>query len=301
MTSQKLRIYIALGADLAIAVTKFIVAYITHSSAMISEGIHSLVDTLNEILLLIGLKKSTRPADENRPFGYGKELYFWSFIVSVLIFCVGGSVSFYQGIVHLKRPVLPDNLVWNYAVLVVAFVFNFFSMIPILKAFNKERKEEQFWKAVIRSKDPSTFVILLEDFGALLGLVVAFLGLYLGHLFKNPYLDGAASIVIGIILMAISFLLARESRSLLMGETAGKNTLREIVKIAQSDPSVLKVKRHFSMYMAPEEIVLQLVTVFKEDLTTPQITDAIERIQKRIQQKFPRIKQIFIEPASKKT
>jgi len=216
-----------------------------------------------------------------------------------LIFSLGGGASFYEGIVRLHHPVKLENAFWNYIVLTIGFAFTIFSIVITLKAFNKERGEEPFWEAIKQSKDPSTFIVLLQDVGDLAGLFVAFLGVYFGHLFNNPYSDGIASIVIGIILMAISFVLVRESRSLLMGETAGKNTLREIVKLTEADSSVIKVKRHFSVYMSPEEVVLQLITVFKDNLNTRQITEAIERIQKTIQQKFPRIKQIFIEPVSK--
>jgi cation diffusion facilitator family transporter len=300
MTSSKAPVYTALIADLAIAVTKFVAAAITGSSAMISEGIHSVIDSVNQVLLLIGISSSKRKPDENRPFGYGKELYFWSFVVSLLIFSLGGGVSFYEGIARLHHPVTLESASWNYIVLAIAFAFTMFSVIITLKAFNKQRGDTPFWEAIRQSKDPSTFIVLLQDVGDLLGLTVAFFGVYFGHLFNNSYSDGIASIVIGIILMAISAVLVRESRSLLMGETAGKKTLKEIVKLTEADPSVIKVKRHFSMYMAPEEIVLQLITVFKDGLTTSQIAEAIERIQEKIQQKYPRFKQIFIEPGLSK-
>jgi cation diffusion facilitator family transporter len=246
-TSSKFAIYVALLADFAIAATKFAAAIITGSSAMMSEGVHSLVDTVNEILLLVGIKSSKKPADENRPFGYGKELYFWSFIVSLLIFSLGGCISFYEGVMHLRHPSPIENVLWNYIVLAIAFVFNTFSFIAAMKAFNKQRREESFWEAVAVSKDPTTFVVLFEDAAGLLGIVVAFLGVYLGHLYNNPFFDGIASIVIGIILIAISVLLVRESRSLLMGEPASKKALSEIIKITESDPSVIKVLRHYSM------------------------------------------------------
>ncbi|HEY6975400.1 MAG TPA: cation diffusion facilitator family transporter [Chitinophagaceae bacterium] len=296
MASSKLPVYSALVSDLAIAVSKFIAAAVTGSSAMISEGIHSVIDSINQILLLIGIRSSKKKPDENRPFGYGKELYFWSFVVSLLIFSLGGGVSFYEGIVRLYHPVNLENASWNYIVLAIGFAFTIFSVIITLKAFNKQRGDTPFWEAIKQSKDPSTFIVLLQDVGDLLGLIVAFLGVYFGHLFNNSHSDGIASIVIGLILMAISGVLVRESRSLLMGETAGKKTLRDIVKLTEADPSVIKVKRHFSMYMAPEEIVLQLITVFKDGLTTSQIAEAIERIQKNIKRKYPRFKQIFIEP-----
>jgi divalent metal cation (Fe/Co/Zn/Cd) transporter len=173
------------------------------------------------------------------------------------------------------------------------------SLVTALKAFNKQRGHTPFFEAITKSKDPSTFIVLLGDVGDLVGLIIAFLGVYLGHLFNNPYFDGIASMAIGAVMIAISLLLVRESKSLLMGETTSRKTLRKIVALTEADNAVIKVKKHFSMYMAPEEILLQLNTVFKDGLTTRQITDAIERITKIIQSEFPKIKQIFIEPVPK--
>lgn len=302
MASSKIPIYSALAANLAIAITKFIAAGITGSSAMISEGIHSLVDTANEIFLLLGISQSKKKADENRPFGYGKELYFWAFIVSILIFGLGGGVSFYEGVTHLQHPSPAGNPFWNYIVLGIAFVFDGVSFITALKEFNRQRGSLPFWAAVRRSKDPSTFVVLFEDSADLLGLIVAFLGVFLGHYFNNPYFDGIASIIIGAILTVISLLLARESRSLLMGESADKNTLAKVVQLAEADKSVVKIPvRPLSMYLAPEEIILVLKAIFQPDLSTAEITESIERIKADIQKICPTITSIFIEPQGVKT
>ncbi|HMG82141.1 MAG TPA: cation transporter, partial [Ferruginibacter sp.] len=194
---NKVSIFIALAADLAIAITKFIAAFVTSSSAMLSEGIHSLIDSINEVLLLLGLQQSKKPADEVRPFGYGKELYFWSFIVSMLIFILGGGISLYEGINRLVNPQPITNVWWNYIVLTVAFVFNLLSSITAYKAFNKDRGDQTFWDSFTGSKDPSTFVVLFEDVAGILGIVVAFVGVYLGSNFNNQYADGIASILIG--------------------------------------------------------------------------------------------------------
>jgi cation diffusion facilitator family transporter len=296
MAASKIPIYSALAANLAIAITKFIAAIVTGSSAMISEGIHSLVDTANEVLLLLGISQSKKPADEKRPFGYGKELYFWAFIVSILIFGLGGGVSFYEGITHLQHPVEITDPFWNYIVLAFAFTFDGISFVTALKEFNRQRGTTPFWTAVKRSKDPSTFVVLFEDAADLLGLSVAFLGVFLGHIFKNPYFDGAASIIIGVILTTISLLLARESRSLLMGESADPKILQDVIAITEEDKTVVKVTRPLSMYMAPEEIFMFFTVAFSKDLSTSEITTAIERIRRKIQKKFPVIKRIFIEP-----
>jgi len=295
MESSKLPIYSALIANIAIAVTKFIAAAITGSSAMISEGIHSVVDTANELLLLLGIAKSKKPADKKRPFGYGRELYFWSFIVSILIFGVGGGIAFYEGITHLQHPHTIENPMWSYIVLTASLIFNLVSFFIALKAFNKNRKDN-VWKTIKKSKDPSNIVILFEDAGDVLGVAVALAGVYFGYKYQNPYYDGIASIIIGIILTAISFLLARESRSLLMGESVDESIVDDVIKISEKDEAIEKVFYPLTVYLSPEEIVLVLETVFKDDLTTGQINEAIERIQIKIQKQYPNIKQIFIEP-----
>jgi len=295
--SSKTFIYIALLADLGIAVTKFIAAAFTGSSAMVSEGIHSVIDSINQVLLLFGIRKSKKKADSKRPFGYGRELYFWSFIVSLLMFSIGGCISFYEGILRLKRPEVTEDQTWNYIVLGVAFVFTIISLIASLKKFNKERGGLPFWEAIKESKDPSLFTVLLGEIGDAAGLIIAFLGVFLGYIFRNPYYDGIASMVIGVFLILISLLLVRESRSLLMGETPSRKTLRKIITLTEADPSIVKVKKHYSIYLSPEEIVLQLIAIFKKDLTTEEITEAIKRISATIKKQFPRFKQIFIEPA----
>ena len=296
MASSKLPIYTALAANLAIAITKFVAAGATGSSAMVSEGIHSLVDTANEVLLLLGIRRSRRPADENRPFGYGKELYFWSFIVSLLIFAVGGGVSFYEGITHLQHPEPIENPQWNYLVLGIALVLDGISLVTALREFNRQRGSEPFWRAVRRSKDPATFVVLFEDAADVLGLVVAFLGVWLGHTLRNPYLDGIASMVIGLILMAVAVLLTRESRSLLMGESAEPAVLDGVMALTGSDPAVARVTRPLSMYLGPEEIILLLPVAFREELTTAEINRAVERIRAAIQRAYPAIRQLFVQP-----
>jgi cation diffusion facilitator family transporter len=295
---SKLFIYVSLAVDILIAIAKFIGAIATGSSSMVSEGVHSIIDAISQLLLIWGIKTSKKQADTTRPFGYGRELYFWSFIVSLFVFLLGGCVAIYEGIGRLHKPAFTGDPGWNYSILAVAFVFTIVSLTTALKAFNKQRGHSSFWKAVTESKDPSTFIVLFGDIADVLGLVIAFSGIYLGRLFHNPYYDGIASILIGIILIAISLLLVRESKSLLMGETIGRRTIHEIIAIAEADPSVIKVKKHLSTYLAPEEVVLQLMAVFKQDVTAEQISESIQRIIEKIQTTFPRIKQIFIEPVT---
>lgn len=296
MASSKLPIYSALIANFLIAVTKFIAAGVTGSSAMISEGIHSLVDTGNEILLLIGIRKSHKPPDAQRPFGYGRELYFWAFVVSVLIFAVGGGISFYEGVTHLQHPHVIENPMWNYIVLGVAIIFDGISLTIALREFNRQRGATAFWQEVRKSKDPTTFVVLFEDAADVLGLVVAFLGVFLGHWLENPFFDGAASIVIGCILTYIAWVLARESRSLLMGETLQASTLDNIEKLCRSSDIVRNVKRPLSIFMGPEEVILILPATFTREINVSRLEEGIAALKQEIKKAFPLIKQIFIEP-----
>jgi cation diffusion facilitator family transporter len=292
---SKLPIYSALAANLLIAITKFIAAGVTGSSAMLSEGIHSVVDTLNEVLLLLGIRRSKKKRDEMRPFGYGKELYFWSFVVSILIFGVGGGISFYEGITHIQHPEPITNPLWNYIVLGVALLFDGISFIIAITNFNKLRGTVPFWAAVKKSKDPTNFVVLFEDMADVLGLLVALTGVYFGHRFNAPVLDGIASIIIGLILTAVSLVLTKESYSLLMGETASTWVLNEVIKLTKADSAILDVKPPLSMYLGPEEIILVLQVTFRKDLSAAAIVKSSERIKQAIRQKFSTFKQIFIE------
>lgn len=296
MAASKTPIYTALGANLLIAITKLTAAVFTGSSAMVSEGIHSLVDTSNEVLLLVGIRKSGKPADEQRPFGYGRELYFWSFVVSLLFFALGGGFSIYEGIEHLMHPEQVRNPIWNYIVLAIAFVFDGISFITAIKEFNRQRGSIPFWKAVHDSKDPSTFVVLFEDAADVIGILIAFTGILLGQLLGNPYIDGVASVMIGLLLTAVAILLVRESRSLLMGETPSSEELQAVVKIAESNNAVNKVVQHLSTYMAPEEVILVLKINFKPEVGNVRITGTIAEIRADIQKRYPHYKQLFVEP-----
>lgn len=298
MPSSKVAIYSALFANLAIAITKFVAAGVTGSSAMVSEGIHSVVDTSNEVLLLLGIKKSQKKADAERPFGYGKELYFWSFIVSILIFGVGGGISFYEGVTHIQHPELVKNPFWNYIVLGIAFLFDGTSFIIAFRSFNQHRGNQPFWKAVRKSKDPSSFVVLFEDAADVLGLLIAFAGVFFGHLYQNAYFDGIASILIGLLLTFVSFVLTTESRSLLMGETASQRTLQSVKTIAEAHPLIEEAHEALSMILSPEETLLILRVKVNKASSSVDTVNAFERIKKDIQAKHPRILQIFIEPVA---
>lgn len=290
-------IYSALAANIAIAVTKFIAGGLSKSSAMISEAVHSLVDSVNELLLLYGIYSSNKERDKAHPFGYGRELYFWSFIVSILIFALGAGVSFYQGYQHLKHPSLTSGtLRWNYIVLAFAFVFDGGSFLIALREFNKTRKEESLWQDIRKSKDPASFAVLFEDAAAVLGIIVVFCCLFIGEKTGNPYLDGIASILVGLILTTASALLARESRSLLIGEGISPETEKQIIELIKKYGQVTAVKRMFSIYQSPEEVLLVMILSFKPEITTAELNRTIADIKKEIGEKYAKISHILIQP-----
>ena len=296
--SAKKTIYAAMAANGAIAITKFFAASVTGSSAMLSEGIHSVVDTGNELLLLLGIKLSKRPPDDSHPFGYGQELYFWTLIVSLFIFAIGGGMSIYEGINHVLEPEPLSDPFWSYAVLGLAVLFEGYSWNVALQEFLATKKEASFWDAIRASKDPTIFTILFEDTAALIGLFVAFIGVLSGHLLGNVYLDGVASIVIGVILCGVALLLAVESKGLLIGEGADAQTVASIRKIIAEDPAVGKVLRVLTLHFGPEEILLNLEIEFVEDLETEKLEIAVERIEASISAQHPEIQNIFIEAKS---
>ncbi|CAN98261.1 cation efflux protein [Sorangium cellulosum So ce56] len=290
-------IYGAIGANVAIAAVKFIAAAVTGSSAMLSEGVHSLVDTADGLLLLLGKRRSARPADADHPFGHGKELYFWTLIVALMIFAAGGGVSIYEGILHLSRPRPIEDPTWNYVVLGAAAMFEGTSLAISVHEFKK--KDGQGYLAAMRSsKDPTTFTIVLEDSAALAGLAIAFLGVWLGHRLGNPYFDGAASIGIGLVLAAVAIFLAQQSRGLLVGESADKDLLAAIRALAKADPGVAEVGRPMTMHFGPHDVLVVLCIEFDPALTASGVAEAIERIEARIRSQRPDVKHIYVEARS---
>lgn len=296
MPSSKTPIYTAFAANLGIAVIKLVAAGITGSSAMVSEGIHSLVDTSNEVLLLLGLRRSKRPADKDRPFGYGKELYFWAFIVSLLFFLLGGIVSIYEGIDHLRHPEPVRHLAWSYGVLGAAFLFDGISFITALREFNRQRGDTPFWQAVKKSKDPTTFVVLFEDAADVIGLLIAFTGIMLSQVLNNPLIDGIASLLIGLLLTTVAVLLVGESRSLLMGETADHTELKAVTMLLEKEPVVNKIHETRSMYLGPEEVILLLRISFCADISVVKTAGEIRRLRKLLQARYPHYRHVFMEP-----
>lgn len=295
---KPIAVYGAIGANFVIAVTKFIAAFSTGSSAMLSEGIHSVVDTGNQSLLLLGINLSKRSPDKRHPFGHGKELYFWSLIVAIILFGVGGGMSFYEGISHLQHPSELGDPTWNYAVLAIAVVFESVAFTIALRELLHKKEDESWWQAIRQSKDPAIFVVLFEDAAALAGLVVAFLGVYLGHRFNNPLFDGAASLVIGLILASVAIFLAYESRGLLLGESMESESVQDIRKIVAGDEMVEQVYRLLSMHFGPEEVLLNIEVKFRSGFSSTELASAINRIEKSIREKHPEVRNVFIEAES---
>jgi cation diffusion facilitator family transporter len=298
--SSKATIYAALASNLAIAVIKFLAAWFTGSSAMLSEAIHSTVDTSNELLLLLGLRQSRQPASVHRPFGYGRELYFWAFIVAIFIFAIGSGVSLYEGYEHLRHPAPLGSPTWNYVVLGLAFGFDGASFLIARRSFDKQRGRRPFWTAFRASKDPSVFVVLFEDASALLGLLLAFLGIFLSHWLDMPALDGVASIGIGVLLLIVAVLLLRETKSLLLGEPAEPVLLEKIKDLLCDEPSITHVEDPLSSYLGPQEILVVLPVEFAPDLATAQLTQTIERLRAAIQTAHPNVQHVFIQPTARK-
>jgi cation diffusion facilitator family transporter len=294
-------IYAALGADLAIAGIKFMATALTGSSAMLSEGVHSLVDSINELLLLYGTRRASRPPDSSHPFGYGRELYFWSFIVALLVLGLGAGISLYEGVTHLLNPVPMKRVLMNYLVLAGAFVCEAASWWVALKSFRLTMGEQGYFEAFLTSKDPSTFIVLFEDSAAMLGLLIAGLGIALAHAFHAPRLDGVASIAIGLLLSASSILLARETKGLLIGEAAHPKVRDSILRIARDDPDVGGVNGVLTVQMGPNQVLAALSAEFLDGLNTGQIERCVARIEGAIKQAHPDVRTLFVKPQTGET
>ncbi len=293
--SSKKAIYAALIGNSLIAITKFIAAAMTGSSAMISEGIHSVVDTGNQLLLLFGMKRSARPADARFPYGYGKELYFWSFVVAILIFAVGAGLSIYEGINHLVHPVHVENHTVNYVVLSLAMIFEGFAWTIAWREFKRHRRGRSFLKAVTGGKDPTLFVVIFEDSAAMIGLLIALAGVALGDITGNPYYDGAASVAIGLLLAGTAAWLAYETKGLLIGEAADPDVVAGIRRIASEHEEVLHVNEVLTLHMGPEFILVTMSVDFRDDLEAGRIERAVCALDGAVKDAYPRVKKVYIE------
>ncbi len=288
-------IFAALIGNMAISITKFVAASVTGSSAMMSEGIHSLVDTGNQGLLLYGLKRAARPPDAEFPFGYGKEIYFWSFIVAILIFALGGGISIYEGIQHIRHPEAISNPLVNYIVLGLALIFEGAAWFFAFREFSRGKGRWGYLEAIQRAKDPSIFVVLFEDSAAMLGLVVAFVGLLLTQITGILIFDGIASVIIGIILIGTSIWLAYETKGLLIGESANQAVIRGIRDSLETKSNIEHINEILTMHMGPDFILANISVDFADKISARQVEDDIAAIDRAIKQKYPQIKRVFIE------
>lgn len=295
-SSSKIVIYAALAGNFLVAVTKFIAAGWTGSSAMLSEGVHSLVDTMNQVLMLYGIHRADAPPDAQHPLGYGRELYFWSFVVALLIFSLGAGVAFYEGIAHIRAPVTIEDSTINYVVLGLSFVFESVSWWIAVREFEKYRGTLGYIEAATRSRDPTTYLVLFEDSAALIGIVIAFAGVAAAEWFGMPELDGAASIGIGIILATTALFLARESKGLLIGEPAQEATRKSIAAVVRETPGVLDIARLITVHLAPLQIVAALDVDFADDLRTSEVERVAAAIEKAIKAKHPEVVAVFLSP-----
>ncbi len=298
--SSKKVIYAAMAGNTLIAATKFVAALTTGSSAMLSEGIHSVVDTGNQVLLLYGLHAARRPADEQFPFGYGKEIYFWSFVVAILIFAVGAGISTYEGVLHILHPTPIENLVVNYVVLGLALVFEGASWLFAFREFKQMKGRHGYIEAVRRGKDPTVFAVLFEDSAAMLGLGVALAGVALYQITGRHLFDGAASIVIGLILGGTAVWLAYESKGLLIGESANTEVVRGIRRIAQSFELVDYVNEVLTVHMGPEFILVNISVHFDDSASAAEAEENVARLDAAIKRVYPNVKRVFVEAESRR-
>ncbi len=294
-SGSKKVIWAALIGNSLIAITKFVAATFTGSSAMFSEGVHSLVDTGNQVLLLYGLKRAAKPANEKFPFGHGKEIYFWSFVVAILIFAVGAGISIYEGVHHILHPAEISDPTINYIVLGLAMVFEGGALYFALIEFNKARGTIRAFTAVKQGKDPTLFVVLFEDSAAMLGLMIAFIGIALAQYTGQPWWDGVASVAIGGVLGMTAFWLAYETKGLLIGERAEQTIVDGIKAIIAEEKGVIKTNEVLTLHMGPEFILANISLEFSDQLKTGELENIIRNLDRIIKSQFPRVKRVFIE------
>ena len=288
----------ALAGNGAIAVTKFAAAFYTGSSAMLSEGIHSLVDTGNQALLLYGMKRSARPADDRHPFGYGREIYFWAFVVAILLFAIGAGVSFYEGFHKFRHPEEISNVYINYIVLGLAMAFEIAAWWVAFKEFNSTRGKRGIFEAVHVSKDPALFTVLLEDSAAVMGILIAFLGIFLGQVLEIPELDGLASMGIGCVLAGTAIVLAYETKGLLIGEGAHPEVVAGVKRILASQKGISRVNEVLTLHQGPTDLLVNISIDFEDDLSAEEVEEIVSGLEERLRNGYPIVRRVFIEAQS---
>ncbi|MFT4055754.1 MAG: cation diffusion facilitator family transporter [Novosphingobium sp.] len=289
-------LYGALAANIGIAIAKFLAAGIGGSSAMATEGVHSLVDSGNQLLLLYGQRRGERPPDAAHPFGYGRELYFWAFVVAILIFAGGAGISIYEGIAHIREPHPIEDPSLSYIVLGIAFAMEGTSWALAVKEFNAARGGQGWWQAVRRSKDPPGFIVLFEDSAALVGLIIAALGIWASGYFADPRLDGAASVFIGLVLAAVAILLAREAKGLLIGEAADPELIAGLRAVMECDANITGVNHVRTVHTGPNSVFVAASVDFVDDLPMGQAESLIEELEIQMKALSPKITSIYIRP-----
>ncbi|HET6219876.1 MAG TPA: cation diffusion facilitator family transporter [Acidobacteriaceae bacterium] len=300
--ASKKVVHVAIAANLAIALCEYIAAVFSGSSAMLAEAVHSTVDTGNELLLLLGMKRSSRPPDPLHPFGHGKVLYFYSLLVAVYIFGIGAGLALYNGVSRLLHPRPSVSVGWSLTVLAFTAVFEGYSWrLSYRELQARKEPDESTWDEIIGSKDPTIFTVFLEDFAGLIGTFLAFLGILLGHLFHNPYLDPAASVLIGLLLLGVALLLGRESGALLVGERTNRSRIKRVKELICRDPFVENVGDLLTMQLGPDQVLLAVDIRFRRGLDIQQLESTIDRLEARIRQEEPTVRDIFIEADSLKT
>jgi cation diffusion facilitator family transporter len=295
-TASTRTLVIALLANLGIALSKFVAAAITGSSAMLTEGVHSVVDSTNQLLLMWGRRASRKPPDKLHPFGYGRELYFWSFIVAVLVFALGAGVSVYEGIIHIAQPEEAESPLVAYVVLLVAFLLEGWSTLEAFADFKKAKGNLGWFQAVRQSKDPPSFIVLLENGAAMAGIVAAAIGLALSQLTDDPFYDGAASIVIGVILGVTAMLLAFESKGLLIGEAADPALVDELRSLACDCRGVVGVGDILTIHSAPDAITAMLNVDFDDKISAGQVENIVRYIEDQAGERWPHVRRLFVRP-----
>jgi len=295
-TASTRTLVVALLANLGIAVSKFVAAAITGSSAMLTEGVHSVVDSTNQLLLMWGRHAARRPPDRLHPFGYGRELYFWSFVVAVLVFALGAGVSVYEGIIHIMEPEHAVSPIIAYVVLLVAFLLEGWSTVEAFKEFRDSKGKLGWFEAIRHSKDPPAFIVLLENGAAMAGIVAAAIGLMLSQLTGDPFYDGAASVVIGLILGVTAFLLAYESKGLLIGEAADPELVESIRALACSIPGVVGVGYVLTLHSSPDQITVMMNVDFDDDIRAAEVERIVCHIEEEAQRRWPQIRRLFVRP-----
>jgi cation diffusion facilitator family transporter len=294
-SSHPFVIYGAIAANVVIACAKFVAAYVTGSAAMLSEGVHSLVDTGNQGLLLFGIHRSKLPADQNHPFGHGRELYFWGLVVALILFGGGGGVAIYEGVLHVLHPMPLGDPTWAYAVLTVGVLAEGTSWTIAFREFRRTMGPIPLWEALQESKDPTVVTVLLEDTAALAGLVLAFAGILLAHSLHDPRLDGAASILIGLVLVVAATFLARDARGLIVGETASATSVRRIRAAAAAEMAVRDVLRVLTMHLGPHEVLVAMDVTFRPELSAEGVAEAVARMERSVRAASADVTQVFIE------